>query len=446
MNGNFTEGKIFKTLIAFAVPIFLAQLLQALYGTVDLFVVGRFGDATGVSAVSTGSQIMQTVNGFVTGLTMGTTVLLGQKIGQKDDERAARTIGSAIWLFVIFGILLSGTVFLLSDTLAVLMQAPPEAFDKTVEYVAICACGTVFIVLFNATSGIFRGMGNSKLPLLLVGIACVVNVAGDFALVGLLGLDVAGAAIATAAAQAVSVGAAVAIILKKGFPFKVKKKHIRPYGRETLNMLKFGLPIAAQDALTNVSFLIIIAILNGFGLIASAGVGVAEKICVILFLVPTSFMSAISAFSAQNVGAGRMDRAKRAVYCGMGASFGAGLIMFFITFFHGEALASIFTSDREVMAACGDYLRSYSIDCVIVGFVFSMTGFFNGCGKTLFVALQGIASTFLVRIPVSYFMSKIEGVSLFEIGFATPLATVFAIVICGIYFIKFNREEKLYKK
>ncbi len=435
MENSFTQGKIYTTLIAFAFPVFIAMLLQALYGTVDLLVVGRFGDATGVSAVSTGSQIMQMITGIVTGLTMGTTVLLGQRIGQKDEESAARTIGSAFCFFIVLGIAMSIITAVLSRQMAYAMQAPEKAFDKTAQYVAICGGGTVFTVLFNAAGGVFRGMGNSKLPLLLVAVACFVNIIGDIILVGIFGLDAAGAAITTVSAQAISVIAAFYIVVKKGFPFAFCKRHIRLFRSETLLILKFGLPIAAQEALTGLSFLVIIAILNGFGLIASAGVGVAEKICALIFIFPSSFMSALSAFTAQNIGAGKKERAKKALMYSAASAVSIGILMFMATFFSGARLASVFTSDTQVMAACGSYLKAYSIDCIIVGIVFSMMGYFNGCGKTLFVALQGIASTFLVRIPVSYFMSKIEGVSLFQIGFATPLASVFSVILCCSYYM-----------
>lgn len=442
MENKFTQGSIFKTLIGFAVPIFLAMLLQALYGMADLLIVGRFGDATGVSAVSTGSQIMHTITCIVMGLTMGTTVLLGQRMGEGDYESAARTVGSALWLFVFVGVIISALTVAFAKNMAHIMHAPQESFAKTVQYVTICGCGSIFIVLYNAVSGVFRGMGNSKLPLALVGVACVCNIIGDFVLVGILKMDTAGAAVATVSSQAISVIAAFIIVIKRGLPFPFEKRHIRLFKKEILLTLRFGMPIAAQDGLTSLSFLIILSILNGFGLVASAGVGVAEKICAVIFLVPSAVMSAIAAFAAQNIGAGRDDRAKKGMYYGMMIAFSAGVVMFFVSFFHGTYLASLFTNEIEVMEACADYLRSYSIDCLIACFVFSMMGYFNGSGRTLFVALQGIASTFLVRIPVSYFMSRIEGVSLFQIGFATPLASVFGIVLCVSYYIYCEKSKK----
>lgn len=433
MEHNLTEGSVWKKLLQFAVPIFGANLLQAMYGTVDLMVVGLFSNSADVSAVSTGSMTLQTITGIITGLTMGCTVLLGQNIGKKDEKAATRTVASALCLFVSLGILLAAVIVCLAASVAQVMNAPAEAFAQTTSYIRICGGGIICIVLFNALSGMFRGLGDSRTPLLLMGIACVGNIAGDLILVGHFSMGSSGAAVATIAAQGLSVICAGFLIQKRGFGFQIDKKNLKPAKYEILRILQYGSPIAAQEALTGVSFMIILSILNSFGLVASAGVGVAEKICALIFIVPGAIMSAISAFSAQNVGAGKYDRAKYAMYYGMGLAFAVGICMFAISFFKGTWLAHFFTTDEAVMEAAADYLKSYSIDCVIVGFNFSMMGYLNGNGRTAFVALQGILSTFLVRIPVSYFMSKIPGVTLFQIGFATPLATAFAIIITFCY-------------
>ena len=428
-----TEGKVWQKLLLFALPVIGANLLQAMYGTVDLMVVGWFSDAAQVSAVSTGSMTMQTITGIVIGLTMGSTVLLGQSIGRKDYPKATRIVGSSFALFVILAGIMSGLIYFGSKMIASLMNAPAEAFSGTVAYIKICGIGIICIILFNAISAMFRGIGDSGTPLLLMGVACVSNIVGDLILVGGLKLGSAGAAYATVAAQGMSVLAAFGLIKKNGLGFRLAVGQLRPAWKEVRAILKYGLPIAAQEALTGLSFMIILAILNGFGLIASAGVGVAEKICALMFIIPSAMMAALSAFSAQNVGAGKFDRAKKGMYVSMALSFAIGMCMFLTSFFFGVKLAGFFTKDMEICKAAADYLKSYALDCSIVGFNFSMMGYLNGRGYTGFVAIQGILSTFLVRIPVSWFMSKIPNVTLFQVGFATPLATVFAILITSIY-------------
>ena len=442
MDHDLTVGPVWKRLLLFALPVMGANLLQAMYGTVDLMIVGLFSDAAAVSAVSTGSMTMQTITGIITGLTMGCTVLLGQNIGKGDKTGAARTIGSSLCLFIFVGVLLAVGIVMTAVPIARVMNAPKEAVSFTVGYIRICGAGVLFIVLFNALSGMFRGMGDSKTPLILMGIACACNILGDLILTGAFHLGRSGAAFATVAAQGISVLSALFMIRRNGLGIEADRNEIKPAKRETFRILKYGLPIAGQELLTGISFMVILAILNSFGLVASAGVGVAEKICALMFIVPSAIMSADSAFTAQNVGAGKSGRALKAMFIGMAFTFAAGLCMFAASFTNGVWLAHFFTPDADIAAATADYLKSYSIDCVLVGFSFSMAGYLNGNGRTGFVALQGILSTFLVRIPVSYLMSKVDGVSLFQIGFATPLATIFAIMITSAYLIWFESKRR----
>lgn len=434
---NFTEGRIFAPLIRFALPVLLALFLQAMYGAVDLGIVGRFGGGLSdvyVSAVSTGSQIMHTVTIVITGLAMGLTVFVGKKTGAGQRQEAGRIIGSGICLFGAVAVAASITMVWLATSMAQVMNAPKEAFEQTVIYITVCSAGTVFIVAYNLVGSIFRGIGDSKMPLVTVAIACVLNIAGDLLLVAGFHMGAAGAAIATVFAQAVSVLLSLAIIRRRELPFVFSLKDIRPRGPYIGEILKLGVPIALQDLLVSISFLAIIAIVNDLGLTESAGVGVAEKMCGFLMLLPSAYMQAMSAFVAQNIGAEKPERARKALLCGIASSLAVGVITGYFTFFHGDLLAGIFAKDTGVILAAADYLKAYAIDCVLTSFLFCFIGYFNGCGNTTFVMLQGIAGAFGVRLPVSYLMSKQVPVSLFRIGLATPASTVVQIILCGAFF------------
>ncbi|MDR1025602.1 MAG: MATE family efflux transporter [Treponema sp.] len=431
---DFTKGGYFFPLLKFTVPILLALFLQAMYGAVDLMVVGHFGDTSSVSAVAIGSQVMQTITGIITGLTMGTTIMIGQIIGAKHARQAERTVGASICLFAVVAAAITIIMTVCVRPIVKLMHTPEAAFDKSIQYILICSAGTVFIVAYNLISGIFRGIGNSKLPLCFVAIACFVNIIGDIILVGIFNLDAAGAAIATIFAQAVSVVLSLVIIRAKGLPFFFSIKSIRFHSMEIANILRFGAPLALQDSLTNLSFLIITSIVNSLGLVASAAIGINEKIVVFIMLIPMAYMSSVSTFTAQNIGAHKPERARKGMYYAISSSLVFGLICFILSFWHGRILAGIFSSDIEVVAACAEYMKAYSIDCLLVCFLFCFMGYFNGCGNTVFVLVQGILSAFLVRIPFSYFVSKIPGVSMLQIGFAAPISTVFSIILCVIIF------------
>ncbi len=294
---TFTRGPILSTLLKFALPVLLALLLQAMYGAVDLQVVGKFGTAADISAVSTGSQIMQTVTIVITGLAMGITVLLGQKIGEDRPEEAGAAVGSGICLFLVVAVAATVALELAAPQLAMLMHAPADAFDGTVEYVRICSGGAVFIVAYNLLGSIFRGIGDSRVPLITVLIACILNIGGDLLLVGGFGLNVAGAAIATVFAQAMSVALSLLLIRGKHLAFILRRQDIRFNGAIIGRILKLGSPVALQDLLVNITFLVIIAIANSMGTIPSAGVGVAEKLCAFVMLVPSAYMQSMSAIS-----------------------------------------------------------------------------------------------------------------------------------------------------
>lgn len=442
-NRSFIEGPILSPLLHFTFPVLLALLLQAMYGAVDLMVVGQFGQPAGVSAVSTGSQVMHTVTALVTGLSMGATVLLGQKLGEGKSEESGKVLGSAIALFAAVAIILTAAMLWAASPLSRLMQAPAEAFEQTVLYVRICSGGAVFIVAYNVLGAMFRGIGDSKTPLLTVTIACVVNIAGDLLLVGACGMGVSGAALATVLAQAVSVALSLLFIGKKGLPFSLSAEDIRLNPLHTGRILRLGAPVALQDVLVSISFLAIAAIVNSLGVIASAGVGVAEKLCGFIMLVPSSFGQSLSAFVAQNIGAGQKARAKRAMLYGMASSLCCGAVLAWLSFFHGSLLAGLFARDAEVIGAAADYLRAYAIDTLLTSILFCFIGYFNGRGNTAFVMAQGIAGAFLVRIPVSLLMSRMEPVSLFRVGLATPCSTVVQITLfLGCCIVTALRERK----
>lgn len=438
---DFTEGKILTQLLSFAFPVLLALFLQAMYGAVDLLVVGQFASAIDVSAVSTGSQIMHSITTVITGLAMGLTVLVGQRIGEKRSEQAGEVIGNGICLFAILAGVVTVIMVIGSEAAATIMHAPAEAYEQTVAYIRICSAGTVFIVAYNLLGSIFRGIGDSKMPLITVAIACAVNIAGDLFFVAGLHMGAAGAAIATVMAQAVSVVLSLLIIRKRPLPFVFRRSNIR-FGKKNIwKILSLGTPIALQELLVGISFLVIIAIVNSMGVIASAGVGVAEKLCGFIMLVPSSFMQAMSAFVAQNMGARKSERANKALFYGIGTSLLAGFVLFYLGFFHGDLLSAIFAKDFSVIAASADYLKAYAIDCLFTAFLFCFIGYFNGCGQTFFVMLQGIIGAFCVRIPVAFFISRMEGVTLFQLGLATPCSTIVQIVLCILYFF-LNKNRK----
>lgn len=437
---SLTNGNILKSLITFAFPVLLALFLQAMYGAVDLLVTGKFAGTYEQSGVATGSQLFNLITLVISGLSMGVTVFVGHAIGAGDKKDAGGGIGTGICIFAAIALLATVVTVPLSDTLAQLVHAPAEAFAQTSGYIRICGAGSVFIVAYNVIGAIFRGIGDSQTPLITVAIACVVNIAGDLLLVGGFGLGAAGAAIATVAAQAISVIISLILIRRRELPFDFSKSSLRFNARYAKKILTVGIPIAFQELLVQFSFLFIQVIVNGMGVVESAAVGVAEKVCAFLMLVSSAYMQSISAFVAQNNGAGKYDRSKKALFYGMGTAFAAGAVMGSLAFFMGDSLAAIFSNEAEVILAAHSYLKAYAIDCLLTAEMFCFIGYFNGCGRTLFVMAQGIIGAFCVRIPVVFLVSRMQNVSLFHIGLGTPASSVVQLILCLLAYRYYSRR------
>lgn len=436
---DFTQGSILKKLSRFMLPVLGALILQAAYGAVDLLVVGQFGSTAGLSAVSTGSQVLNLVTFVVTQLAMGVTVLIARYLGEKREGQIGAVLGGAVVVFAVLSVGLFCLLVGLARPIAVLMQAPEEAVSLTTHYIRICGCGIFFIVAYNLLSAIFRGLGDSRSPLVFVLVACVVNVAGDLLLVAGCKLDAAGAATATVLAQAVSVVVAVVILRKKKLPFSVRKADVC-FNPQCRRFLGIGLPLALQECLTQLSFLALCAFVNRLGLTASSGYGVASKIVNFAMLIPSALMQSMASFVAQNVGAGDQKRAKQSMLTGIGIGLVFGCAVFALVLLKGDVLAGIFSPDAEVVQKGFAYLKGFAPETIVTAVLFSMVGYFNGNNQTLWVMLQGIIQTLLVRLPLSYYMSIQPDASLTRIGLAAPVSTVVGILLNLAFYFYWSRK------
>lgn len=434
-------GRIFPALTRFSIPILLSLVLQALYGAVDLWMVGQFATNADISAVSVGSQTMMIVGGIVTGLATGITILLGQSMGEKNDQKSANIIGTSTWIFSIIAMIITIALLFGAMPLAAWLNAPMAAFDQTVSYIFICGIGSIFVVGFNVFNGIFCGLGDSKTPLRFVGVACIVNIIGDYILIDLCSLGTIGAAIATILAQAMSVLYSFVVIQKK-LPFSIGTENIKLNPRLAWGILRLGTPVALLRMCTEVSYLVILGYVNVFGEVASSGVGIAEKLVMFILLVPTAYMSAISAFVAQNVGAKQRERARQGLWVGIASAMSIGGLMSYLSFFHGDRMSMIFIQDTQVIAASSLFLKATAIECFFLSISYCFDGYFNGIEKTTFVMVRGVSAALLVRIPFAYYASISPNASLFQIGLATAYAALFMLVFCCIeYFVRRNIQS-----
>lgn len=432
MEKNLTSGSVFKTVLYFSLPYLLSYFLQTLYGMADLFIIGQFGSVDGTTAVSVGSQVMHMLTVMIVGLAMGATVLIGHAIGAGDHRLAARGIGNTISLFVGLSLILTGVLLASVQGIISLLSVPTEAVGGTASYLMICFAGIPFITAYNIISSIFRGMGDSKSPMYFVAIACVINIALDYILMGIFSLGPAGAALGTTVSQMCSVLIALTMIIKKKMFPGFSISDLYPHRQTMSSILQVGIPVAVQDGFIQVSFLIITMFANKRGLNDAAAVGIVEKLIGILFLVPSSLLSTVSALSAQNLGAGKPDRANQTLKYAICITFSFGLIISVIMQFAAGAAVSLFTDEKEVICLGAQYMKSYVFDCMLAGIHFCCSGFFCACGLSGLSFLHNCISIIVARIPLAWLACRYFPDNLYPMGLAAPIGSFISVVICVI--------------
>ncbi|MBR1918421.1 MAG: MATE family efflux transporter [Spirochaetales bacterium] len=434
---NLTSGSTMGTLISFALPFFIANALQQLYGIADLLVVGRFSSTASISAVSIGSMVISTATMLIIGLSMGTTVTIARSVGECDEEKTSRAISTSYIVFSLLALVLTLLMVLLSRRMAILMQTPPEALDGTVDYLRICSLGVPFIVLYNVNSAFFRGLGDSRTPMLIVALTCVLNVIGDLLLAGLFGFGAFGVALATTISQLICSIISTVIMFKKRFGLSL---HLdRRLGK---GILSIGLPIAMQDTLIHFSFIFLTVIANSRGLVASSAVGIVERIISAVFLVPSAMLSATSAITAQCIGADKRKRAIRSMVYGIVLTFIYGSIVALVFNSVPRFFIELFTEDESVIVGACQYIGTYSLDTFLVAFVFMFNGYLCGTARTMVPFVHSIVSAFGVRIPAAYLLSRLYPGTLAPMGLASPLGSLASILILLCYFTLSARESK----
>lgn len=446
MEKNLTNGSVFGNILIFSLPYLLSYLLQTLYGMADLFIIGQFGTVAETTAVSIGSQVMHMLTVMIVGLAMGATVYIGQAVGSKDASKAAKGIGNAATIFMAVSIALTAVLLLMAKPITMLMSTPTDAVSGTMDYLTICFIGIPFVTAYNVISAIFRGMGDSKSPMYFIAVACAVNIGLDYLFMGAFGMGAAGAALGTTLSQAVSVAVSLIVILKRKTGISVAKGDFKPCRPVMGNILKIGIPIALQDGLIQVAFIVITVIANHRGLNDSAAVGIVEKVMSFLFLVPSSMLSAVSALGAQNIGAGRQKRAKDTLRYAAFIAVGFGAVAAVTIQFIAEPVISLFTDSAtaegaEVIRLGGQYLRGYVWDCIFAGVHFCFSGYFCAIGKSSISFLHNIIAIVLMRIPGVYLTSELFPETLLPMGLATASGSIISVIICIIAFTKKDKRN-----
>lgn len=410
----------------------------------DLFIIGQFEGVASTTAVSIGSQVMHMLTVMIVGLAMGSTVSIGQSVGANDKKSAATNIGNTVTLFMLLSLILTVILLVLVKPIVSIMSTPTEAIPGTIDYLTICFIGIPFITAYNIISSIFRGMGDSKSPMYFIAVACAANIGLDYLFMGPLHMGPAGAALGTTLSQAISVITSLAVIFRRKSGISVTKNDFRPQHTVMGKILKIGFPIALQDGLIQISFIVITIIANRRGLNDAAAVGIVEKVMSFLFLIPSSMLSTVSALGAQNIGAGKAERAKLTLRYAALIAVCFGTVTAITIQFIAEPVVALFTNaatqdGAETVRLGGQYLRGYVWDYIFAGIHFSFSGYFCACGKSIISFIHNIIAILLVRIPGVYLTSLLFPATLFPMGLATAAGSLLSVMICAAAFIIYSK-------
>lgn len=442
MERDLTKGSVFQNIIVFSLPYLLSYFLQTLYGMADLFIVGQFHGVDSITAVSVGSQVMHMLTVMIVGLAMGATVTIGKAVGARQPEKASITVGNTIVIFMGLSVAIMLLLLLLVKPIVAAVSTPREAVSGTIMYLMVCFIGIPFITAYNIISSIFRGLGDSKSPMYFIAVACVANILLDYLFIGVFHLGAMGAALGTTLAQMVSVIVALTIIVKRKTGILLQKGDFRLQPDIIGQILKIGIPIAVQDGFIQIAFMVITVIANQRGLNDAAAVGIVEKIIGVVFLVPSTLLSAVSALSAQNIGAGKYERAEATLRYAIIMAAAFGLVISVIVQFTGSGIVGIFTEDRQVILLGNQYLKAYIWDCMFAGIHFSFSGYFCACGLSGISFLHNALAIVLVRVPGAFLASKYFADTLYPMGMAAPAGSLLSVIVCVIAFIWIKKTSK----
>lgn len=437
-----TEGNVFRVLLKFSVPFLIANIIQALYGAVDLMVIGWYCAPESVAAVSTGTQVTQIITSMVSGLTLGSTIMVGKYTGMKDEDRTRKTIGTTLSVFAVIAILLTIVMLTFKGPILAALKTPAASLKEANDYVTICFYGIFFICGYNAISAVLRGYGDSRRPMYFVALSCVLNIIGDIMFVKYLGLGVAGTALATVLSQSISMICSIIYLNRSRFIFTFSFKNLRIDRSLAKELAMVGIPISSQECMVRLSFLYLTSVTNRLGVNAAAAVGIASKYDVFAMLPATSIASALAAITAQNYGAGKPERARQSLAAGIGFSVLASSLFFLWAQLSPQTMIGLFNTNPDIISAGIPFFHSCSFDYLAVSFVFCLNGFMNGRSKTVFTMISCCFGALALRIPLIWLAYTYCPDNLFVIGSIAPAVSGFMAVYTMGFVLRQIRTDR----
>lgn len=426
-----TEGGVVRSLLRFALPLLMVGVVQSLYGIMDLAILGLYCGNAAVSAVGIGSNLLHLFNKATAGIFLGGTIQIAYAVGAGDAMRARRAVGALSLLFPALGALASGAILVFMDAFLALYRTPHACVADARAYLWITASFLWLDIGYTYLSAVLRGHGDSRHPMQFISVACLSNIALDFVFVGALRMGVRGAAIGTVVAQALGLVLMYQYMRRHGYT-------LRPNMDRAMLRAIFGtgLPVSAQDTVAELSFLLIQALINSYGVAAAAAISINNKCMSFAMLPASAFYSAIAAVCSQNFGAGQYRRAEKTLVSGIALAVLMSLPLFLLCQLSPDKVGGFFSATGETLLRSREYMRTVSFDYVLVCFSFCMCGYLNASGRSRLVMLYCVLTTALLRVPFAYFFRTLWPTTLSGIGLAAPATSVVLIAICVITLLR----------
>ena len=429
--GDMTEGSVGRKLVAFAIPLAVASLVQALYNLADMSIVGHFVGSAGMSAVTMGGLIINVVFAVINGLSNGGAIFMGQLYGARKQDQIKNVIGTMLTGYAILAVIVTGLIIGFERLIFTAMKAPAESKEMAVTYLAIYMAGTIFVYIYNVLAASLRAVGKTTPAMVAVVVTAALNVVLDLLFVGPFKMGVAGAALATIISQCISMIIIAVYVKKTGlFDFRVKSFGINWQLLKTV--VKIGLPQACQFGLTVMSYLLISGFVNQYGVFASAASGATSKIWSFEVLPAQAVQMAVMTLTAQNIARGNIDRIKKGLLIAMAIAFVSAGLFFAASQLFPEAMLGIFTSDQGVIDIGTRYLQILMGSGIFESLMFCLFGVIAGSGNTLYNFLCAVLSAIVVRFSLVWIFDHFTTLGFNGIAWAyvcAPVASGLAALI-----------------
>lgn len=445
--GSMTEGSIWKTMLLFALPVFLSNVFQQLYNTFDAWCVGNFIDDNALAAVSSSGSLIFMMVSFFNGVAMGAGVIIARTFGAKDYEEMSKTIHTAVAFGLVTGTLLTVAGVFLTPKILVIMDTPAEILPQSIEYFRYYFMGAVFIVMYNIFVGILHAVGDSRHPLYYLIFSTIVNIVLDLIFVAVLGLGVGSAAVATTISQGISALLCFILLIRSDTPFRVSIRKIRFHKRNLVEILRYGIPSGVQNSVIAIANVFVQTNINSFGKAAVAGCGSYSKLEGFAFLPVTCFTQALSTFVGQNLGAKKHSRVKKGVAFGVVCSCAMAEIIGVLGYIFAPSLIGLFSDSETAVAMGADHMRTICLFYCLLAFSHCIAGVMRGAGKATVPMYTMLLCWCIIRVT---YISIAVGFrnELTTVSWAYPITWTLSSIIFLVYFLKadwihnFDKDQK----